>query len=124
LKQVRFRLDDREGVVRLSDGRTDRLVVDDLADVFTKGLVSLWDALQETERRSSLKTQLRVGITLPTALILTALLPLAGAQAPASTAPDATGRENAPFSRNEAELPKGPAPRLGEHPDLSGYWLP
>jgi hypothetical protein len=37
---------------------------------------------------------------------------------------DATGRENSPFSRNEADLPKGPAPRLGEHPDLSGYWLP
>jgi hypothetical protein len=37
---------------------------------------------------------------------------------------DATGRENSPFSRNEADLPKGPAPRLGEHTDLSGYWIP
>jgi hypothetical protein len=37
---------------------------------------------------------------------------------------DATGRENSPFSRNEADLPKGPSPRSGEHPDLSGYWIP
>ena len=29
------------------------------------------------------------------------------------------------FSRSEQELPKGPAPRLGNgHPDLSGYWTP
>ncbi len=35
-----------------------------------------------------------------------------------------TGRENSPFSRNEADLPKGPAPRLNGHPDLSGYWIP
>ncbi len=34
------------------------------------------------------------------------------------------GRANSPFSRNEADLPKGPAPRLSEHPDLSGYWIP
>ena len=37
---------------------------------------------------------------------------------------DATGRANSPFSRNEADLPKGPAPRLAGHPDLSGYWIP
>ena len=48
------------------------------------------------------------------------------AQAPASPKPpDATGRENSPFSRNEADLPKGPAPRSAQgHPDLSGYWVP
>jgi hypothetical protein len=29
------------------------------------------------------------------------------------------------FSRPEAEVPKGPTPRLSNgHPDLSGYWLP
>jgi len=28
------------------------------------------------------------------------------------------------FSRNEADLPKGPSPRIEGHPDLSGYWLP
>lgn len=29
------------------------------------------------------------------------------------------------FSRPEAELPKGPTPRMGNgHPDLSGYWVP
>jgi hypothetical protein len=50
-------------------------------------------------------------------------MPLA-AQQVAKKAPDATGRENSPFTRAEADLPKGPAPRLGEHPDLSGYWLP
>ena len=38
--------------------------------------------------------------------------------------PDTTGRANSPFSRNEADLPKGPAFRLGAHPDLSGYWVP
>jgi len=48
---------------------------------------------------------------------------LAG-QEPSKKPVDATGRENSPFSRNEADLPKGPAPRLGEHPDLSGYWIP
>jgi hypothetical protein len=37
---------------------------------------------------------------------------------------DTTGRANSPFSRNEADLPKRPAPRLGSHPDLSGYWVP
>jgi hypothetical protein len=48
------------------------------------------------------------------------------AQAPAAAKPpDATGRENSPFSRNEADLPKGPAPRTAQgHPDLSGYWVP
>jgi len=46
------------------------------------------------------------------------------AQTPAKKAPDATGRENAPFSRNEEDLLKGPAPRLAGHPDLSGYWIP
>jgi len=46
------------------------------------------------------------------------------AQAPAKKAPDTTGSENAPFSRNEEDLPKGPAPRLASHPDLSGYWVP
>ncbi len=60
---------------------------------------------------------------------LTTLLPviLAGAmaaQTPEKKAPDTTGRENSPFSRNEADLPKGPAPRLAGHPDLSGYWIP
>ncbi len=28
------------------------------------------------------------------------------------------------FSRNEGDLPTGPAPRIDGHPDLSGYWLP
>ncbi len=46
------------------------------------------------------------------------------AQEPAKKPAGGTGRENSPFSRNEADLPKGPAPRLGEHPDLSGYWIP
>ena len=50
-------------------------------------------------------------------------MPLAAQQA-AKKVPDATGRENSPFTRAEADLPKGPAPRLAEHPDLSGYWLP
>jgi hypothetical protein len=60
-----------------------------------------------------------------------AMLPivLAGsliAQAPSGAKPpDATGRANSPFSRNEADLPKGPAPRSAQgHPDLSGYWVP
>ena len=47
------------------------------------------------------------------------------AQAPQKKAADTTGRENSPFSRNEADLPKGPAPRTAQgHPDLSGYWIP
>jgi hypothetical protein len=46
------------------------------------------------------------------------------AQSPAKKAVDATGRENSPFSRNEADLPKGPVPRLGAHQDFSGYWIP
>lgn len=54
------------------------------------------------------------------------LVPSSGAHAQDSKkkADDATGRANSPFSRNEADLPKGPAPRLGTHPDLSGYWVP
>lgn len=62
--------------------------------------------------------------------VLTALVPilLAGsltAQVPPKKAADTTGRENSPFSRNEADLPKGPAPRTAQgHPDLSGYWIP
>lgn len=47
-----------------------------------------------------------------------------GQQTSQKTAPDTTGRASSPFSRNEADLPKGPAPRLGDHPDLSGYWIP
>lgn len=37
---------------------------------------------------------------------------------------DATGRANSLFSRNEEDLPKGTAPQLNGHPDLSGYWVP
>jgi hypothetical protein len=62
------------------------------------------------------------------ALIAILLILVAGsvlAQTPAAKPPDATGRENSPFSRNEADLPKGPAPRTVQgHPDLSGYWVP
>ena len=58
--------------------------------------------------------------TLLSALLTVSLM----AQEPAKKPVDATGRENSPFSRNEADLPKGPAPRLGDHPDLSGYWVP
>jgi len=44
------------------------------------------------------------------------------AQTPAKKEANTTGRENSPFSRNEADLPKGPAPRTAQsHPDLSGY---
>ena len=47
------------------------------------------------------------------------------AQTAAKPAPvDESGRANSPFSRNEGDLPKGPAPWLGPHPDLSGYWVP
>jgi hypothetical protein len=46
------------------------------------------------------------------------------AQEATTKVPDAAGRANSPFTHDEAELPKGPAPRLGDHPDLSGYWLP
>jgi hypothetical protein len=39
--------------------------------------------------------------------------------------PAFTGRENAPLSRKEADLPKGTAPRTSQgHIDLSGYWIP
>jgi hypothetical protein len=48
----------------------------------------------------------------------------AGAQDAKKPADDPTGRANSPFSRNESDLPKGSAPRLGSHPDLSGYWVP
>lgn len=64
------------------------------------------------------------------AAALTTLFPLVTVlgvhgQATGKPAPiDDTGRANSPFSRNEADLPKGPAPRLGSHPDLSGYWIP
>ena len=60
------------------------------------------------------------------ALVATLLVPSFGAHAQEAKkqADDATGRANSPFSRNEADLPKGPAPRLGTHPDLSGYWVP
>ncbi|MGA2728442.1 MAG: hypothetical protein ABSE96_11545 [Terracidiphilus sp.] len=52
--------------------------------------------------------------------------------APQSTAPapKANGLKSdseqavSEFSRNEAEVPTGPAPRIDGHPDLSGYWLP
>jgi hypothetical protein len=46
------------------------------------------------------------------------------AQAATKKAPDVTGRENSPFSRKEEDLPKGRAPHLAGHPDLSGYWIP
>jgi hypothetical protein len=49
---------------------------------------------------------------------------LAFAQLASGKQPDASGRETSPFSRNEADLPKGAAPRLAGHPDLSGYWIP
>ncbi len=75
------------------------------------------------ERRSSLRIRhLRFNT-----LFLISLAFLVGslaAQESTKKPVDATGRENSPFSRNEADLPKGPAPRLGEHPDLSGYWIP
>jgi hypothetical protein len=58
-------------------------------------------------------------------ILLSILLPIALAPLLiAQKKTDVTGRENSPFSRNEADLPKGPAPRLGEHPDWSGYWIP
>jgi hypothetical protein len=39
--------------------------------------------------------------------------------------PTGASRENAPLFRNEADVPKGPAPRTPQgHPDLSGYWIP
>lgn len=57
------------------------------------------------------------------------LPPNADAQSTAS-APKASGVKSdseqaiSEFSRNEAEVPTGPAPRIDGHPDLSGYWLP
>jgi hypothetical protein len=71
-----------------------------------------------------LKTQLQLHTYVLAALLPVLLAGSLAAQAPAKKAPEAAGRENSPFSRNEADLPKGPAPRLAEHPDLSGYWLP
>jgi len=60
-----------------------------------------------------------------TAAILAPILSAnACAQGAKKPSDDTTGRANSPFSRNEADLPKGPAPRLGTHPDLSGYWVP
>jgi hypothetical protein len=54
-------------------------------------------------------------------------LALAGSLAAQSwdAIPAATARENAPLSRSETDLPKGPAPRTAQgRPDLSGYWVP
>jgi hypothetical protein len=42
---------------------------------------------------------------------------------PMAVAQSGTGRPERP-GISEADLPKGPAPRLGDHPDLSGYWQP
>jgi hypothetical protein len=67
-----------------------------------------------------LKTQLLLGTLLP-AMLAASLF----AQKQDKPAPDPSGRGGAsPFSRSEKDLPKGPAPRLGSHPDLSGYWVP
>jgi hypothetical protein len=74
------------------------------------------------ERRASLKTQLKFHHYVLAALLSGMLAGSLAAQAPTKKA--TTGRENSPFSRNEADLPKGSAPRLGQHPDLSGYWIP
>jgi hypothetical protein len=39
--------------------------------------------------------------------------------------PTANATENAPLSRKESDLPRGPAPRTPQgHPDFSGYWIP
>ena len=39
--------------------------------------------------------------------------------------PTQAAKENAPLSRDESELAKGPAPRTEQgNPDLSGYWIP
>ena len=62
------------------------------------------------------------------AMFVFAFVSAALAQAPGTAttnqSADTTGRANSPFSRNEADLPTGPGPRLGRHPDLSGYWVP
>lgn len=74
-----------------------------------------------------MNTQLHIRHFAFSTLSLISLALLAGslaAQESTKKPVDVTGRENSPFSRNEADLPKGPAPRLGEHPDLSGYWIP
>ena len=76
------------------------------------------------ERRSSLKTHLHFRHCALGALSFIFLAGSLAAQDPTKKPVNATGRENSPFTRNEADLPKGPAPRLGEHPDLSGYWIP
>jgi hypothetical protein len=79
---------------------------------------------KESKRRSRLKAQLPIRACMVAAMLLPGVagVPFAPAQTP--KAADVTGRENSPFSRNEADLPKGPAPRLAGHPDLSGYWVP
>src|SRR5438105_1332928 len=69
----------------------------------------------------AMKAMLRFRASVSLAVCLSAT---AGLSAQQKKAPDVTGRENSPFSRNEADLPKGPAPRLNGHPDLSGYWIP
>jgi len=69
----------------------------------------------------AMKATLRFRASVSLAVCLSAA---AGLSAQQKKAPDVTGRENSPFSRNEADLPKGPAPRLNGHPDLSGYWIP
>ncbi len=71
-----------------------------------------------------MKTQLHFRKCSLVAFFVVLLTGSLAAQEPAKKPTDTTGRENAPFSRNEEDLPKGPAPRLGEHPDLSGYWVP
>jgi hypothetical protein len=79
----------------------------------------------DLERRSSLKTRLQFQNYVFTTLASTLLATSLAAQASAKKAADTTGRENSLFSRNEADLPKGPAPRTVQgHPDLSGYWIP
>jgi hypothetical protein len=76
------------------------------------------------ERRSSLKARLHIRHYVLVVLFSAFLAGLLAAQEPAKKPLGVTGKENSPFSRNEADLPKGPAPRLADHPDLSGYWVP
>jgi len=77
------------------------------------------------ERRSSLKTRVQFQNYALTTLVPILLASSLVAQTPAKKTTDTTGRENSPFSRNEADLPKGPAPRTAQgQPDLSGYWIP
>ena len=61
------------------------------------------------------------------AAVLVPMMALAGSLAAQSwdSIPYGAAKENAPLSRREADLPKGPAPRTAQgHPDLSGYWIP